>query len=764
MHYFGSLANGLSNLGNPAALAVLIGGTLLGVFVGVVPGLGGIVLLVVLLPFLYNVSPVVGLALLLASHSAIYYAGSTTAILINTPGAPESAATCFDGYAMTRKGRVGEALGISAAATTYGGWIGSLAILLAIPVMVRVVNVFHPPDYFFLTLLAVVLIGQLQASSPTKGVLSGLFGFMLSFVGAAASTGTLRFTVGQLGLYNGVNVAAAAIGLFAISQMFILFGAGDGRARRVSLRLSREVWRDVWEGVLQLPRHLWLATKSAFIGVLCGVIPGIGSTAANFLSYGIAMRSSKQPWRFGTGIPEGIIAPEGSSISKEAGALIPTVSLGVPNGPAMAVLLAAFAILGLSPGPSMLKEHLPLVFWMVVVIAVSSLLASVLGLALAPLLAQITVIPGRVLVPFVLVLASIGTYASTTEILQVGIMMMCGVAGLLMRRYGYSLPGVIVGLVLGPTAENNLILTDKLYGWSFFERPISDVIIVAIVAVLILGSRQRRRQGRFPEPQATLEGAVTASDDTGSAAIQAEKLEARTPERTPPRKPTVGEVAVDVAWLAGSAVYVYAATHYPAPSDYGPLLLGGAAVVVALFQLVGAFVPSLWRLTHGASLSTTGVALAPGGAAAVAMTDLDFGEVSSGDPSRAPVGESPRSDVQLAGEPSGAGRAAAGPVKAAPAPIGAPPGEAVAAERTEPPGRQGEALRQLQAVALAGVLLLSIWLFGYRIASPACILAYFLLVRRWGPVRAVVAAAAIFVVFYLISRLLSGVIFPSGAI
>jgi putative tricarboxylic transport membrane protein len=762
VHYFGSLASGLSNLGNLAAVGVLIGGTLLGVFVGVVPGLGGIVLLVVLLPFLYNISPVVGLALLLASHSAIYYAGSTTAILINTPGAPESAATCFDGYAMTRKGRVGEALGVSAAATTYGGWIGALAILVAIPVMVKVVNVFHPPDYFFLTLLAVVLIGQLQASSPTKGVLSGLFGFMLSFVGAAASTGTLRFTFGQLGLYNGVNVAAAAIGLFAISQMFILFGAGNRRSRRVSLRLSTAVWSDVWVGVLQVPRHLWLATKSAIIGVLCGVIPGIGSTAANFLSYGLAMRSSKQPWRFGTGIPEGIIAPEGSSISKEAGALIPTVSLGIPNGPAMAVLLAAFAILGLSPGPSMLKQHLPLVFWMVVVIAVSSLLASVLGLALAPLLAQITVIPGRVLVPFVLVLASIGTYASTTELLQVGIMMMCGIAGLLMRRYGYSLPGVIVGLVLGSTAENNLILTEKLYGWTFFERPLSDVIIAAIIAVLVLGSRQRRRQRQVPGVEVPLPALASAPGGTGPAAARTEKFEAAQPERTPRRKPTVGEVAVDVAWVVGSAVYVFASTKYPSPADYGPLLLGGAALVVAVFQLAGAFVPRLWRLTHGASLSAAGVALAPAGAPlAVADRDSsDAGVVVAEKLGSVVVGSPPTGDVeQLATGPPAAA------VTTAPALVGAPAGEADPdAEGNEPSSRQGEALRQLAGVALAGVLLLSIWLFGYRIASPACILAYFLLVRRWGPVRAVIAAAAVFVVFYLISRLLSGVIFPSGVI
>ena len=202
MHYWSSLLNGLGDLGRLSVIAVVVGGTLAGLLVGAIPGLGGIVVLVLLLPFLYNINPVIGLALLLAAHSAIYYAGSTTAILINTPGAPESAATCFDGYAMTRQGRTAEALGISAVATTFGGLFGAVLLVAAIPFLVPLITLFHPPAYFFLAILAVVIIGQLQAKSMTKGILSGLFGFLLSFIGAAPSTGTLRFTFGNLGLYS----------------------------------------------------------------------------------------------------------------------------------------------------------------------------------------------------------------------------------------------------------------------------------------------------------------------------------------------------------------------------------------------------------------------------------------------------------------------------------------------------------------------------------------------------------------------------------
>lgn len=719
MSYLHSLLSAFGNFGSFSVIVVMVLGTLLGVFVGVVPGLGGIVLLVVLLPFLYNVNPVIGLALLLASHSAIYYAGSTTAILINTPGAPESAATCFDGHAMTRRGQVGRALGISAASTTYGGLFGAVAILVAIPVMVKMVNIFHPPEYFFLTILAVVLIGQLQSGSPTKGIISGLFGFLLSFVGAAASTGTLRFTFGQLGLYNGINIAAAAIGLFAISQMFVLFASSKTVSGTDKVRLSRrEVWGSVGGGIKDLLTHKWMATKSAFIGVMCGVIPGIGSTAANFLSYGYAMRSSKHPERYGTGIPEGIIAPEASSISKEAGALIPTVALGVPNGPAMAIVLAAFSILGLQSGPAMMSNHLPLVFWMVVVLAVSSILASILGLGLAPLLAQITVIPGQVLVPFVLVLASIGAFASTTEIMQVMVMMIMGGIGLAMRRHHYSLPAVIVGLVLGATAENNLILTLKIFQWRFIERPLTDILILAIVAVIFFGARKARK---------VKEGSGKKADKV------VKEVEARPVSR--------GELILDLAWVIGSGAYVLIGMRYPAPASTGPVYLGGAVFVVGLFQLIGAFVPRLRRLTHGDGRD-------PHAISPVTQSQAEPTEE---------IGVGVNREIITPPEPVHSGSGGAALIEKV----------AEAEEEAEDTvaiddDLYGEARRQGLAILLAVILLAGIYVFGYEIACPVWTLGYFLFVRRWKIPSSVVAAAGIFLAFLAASHLISGVIFPSG--
>jgi putative tricarboxylic transport membrane protein len=764
MNYLHSLGGGLAYLGNPLNDIILVVGTVLGVFVGAIPGLGGIVLMVVLLPFLYNKDPALALALLLGSHSAIYYAGSTTAILINTPGAPESAATCIDGYAMTRRGEAPRALGISAASTAFGGLFGAAVILAAVPVMLSLVNVFHPPEYFLLAILAIVVIGQLQAGSVTKGLLSGLFGFMLSFVGAAASTGTLRFTLGNLQMYNGINTATAAIGLFAISQMFILYGTNRRAAGAASFMLSRDVWAEVRAGIREVAQYPWLTLRSAVLGVLCGVIPGIGATAANFLSYGQAMRTSRNPERFGTGTPEGIIAPEASSISKEAGALIPTVALGVPNGPAMAVILAAFSILGLAPGPSMLTTHLSLVFWMVVVLAVSSLLASAIGLGLAPVLAKVTTLPSRLLVPFVLTLATVGAFASTGLMLQVALMMAFGVVGLSMRRYNYSLPAVIVGLVLGLTAENNLDLTVQLFSWRFVERPLSDVLLAVILAVIALGYRNRsgRRASR-----------VAAARQTGEGAAGRERGESAPGER--PRRPVVrspGELVVDIVWVVGAALYVNAARHYPSPANIGPTYLGLAALIVGAVQLVGGFFPGFRRITIGGrdALAVTGTASAvPAGAAAG----------TSGDPlPPAAVGVPQAAGTVQVAVADGPDHLITGDRADFPVPHpGGPaadaddePGEAAApGPRAHPDSRGGrtrilgEAGNQALCVAMGAVLIAGIYLLGFVITVPAFVFLYLAFVYRWTWWKTILATVIMAAALLFVPHSL-GIVLPSGVL
>jgi putative tricarboxylic transport membrane protein len=486
---FHGLTSGLSDLLDPSTLLLLLLGTLIGTLVGAIPGLGGAVLLTLLLPFIYGMSIVPALALLLAAHTGIYFSGSITAILFNTPGAPESAATTFDGYAMTRKGQPARALGISATATTIGGWVGVVLLAVLIPFMDKLATLFHASEYLMLAVLAIVLIGQMRAGSVTKGLLSGALGLMASFVGFDPITGVQRFTNGWQSLYDGFNITAAALGLFALSEMFRIYstgraslsGAGDG-----AIRQSRDPLNRVVVGMRDVLHHPWLTIRSAILGTALGIVPGIGGIAANFISYGQAMKTSKHPEKFGEGAPEGIIAPESSSISKEAGALLPTVALGVPGGVGMAVLLSGFTILGIVPGPAMLKDHLNAVWAMALVIGVGSLLASLTGLGLAPFLAKLAKVPGRMLVPFVVALGFLGVFAAADEAAQVTVMVAFGVVGYLMTRFGYSLPAAMIGFILGKVVENNLYLVSQLQGWGSLTRPLTDILL-AITLLSLFG-------------------------------------------------------------------------------------------------------------------------------------------------------------------------------------------------------------------------------------------------------------------------------------
>lgn len=514
-----SLLDGLTSLGTLQGILLLFVGTLLGTVVGAIPGLGGAVLLTLLLPFIYNMPVVPALALLLAAHTGIYFSGSVTAILFNTPGAPESAATTFDGYPMTEAGKPARALGISATATTIGGWIGVALLMALIPLMNQLTTLFHPSEFLALAILAIVLIGQMRARSVTKGVISGAVGLMISFVGYDPITGVQRFTAGQVSLYNGFDITAVALGLFAFAEMFRLYAMRPAAQAKIGrVRLARaEPGTRIRDGAGDVLAHRWLTIRSSILGTVLGIVPGVGGVAANFVSYGQAARISKHPEKFGTGIPEGIIAPEASSISKEAGNLLPTVALGVPGGVGMAVLMSGFTILGMVPGPSMLQDHQNVVWSMAFVIAIASLLASLLGLAMVPGLIRLANVPSRILVPFVLALGFLGVYAASDELSQTIAVLAFGVVGWAMARYGYSVPAAMIGFLLGKVVEDNLYLVRNLQGWASLERPLTALMTAIIVISLFAPLLRRARLPRLPGSGRPLTAAGPSGETSGAA-------------------------------------------------------------------------------------------------------------------------------------------------------------------------------------------------------------------------------------------------------
>lgn len=585
MSYGHAMALGFGALLSPTSLLLMLLGMLLGVFVGVIPGLGGAVLLTMLLPFLFTLTPVQGLSLMVAAHAAIYFSGSITAILLNTPGAPESAPTTIDGYPMAQQGKGARALGISAAATTLGGWIGFAALIAVIPIMSILITILKPQEYLLLAILAVILVGQLRAGSLTKGVLSGCFGFLMQFVGYDPITGVQRFSFGLLSLYNGFNIVVVALGLFAMGEMFRLFGEKGTMAKGINLTMSGKPGSRVMDGVRDVFSHGWLVLRSALIGVFVGIIPGIGGIAGNFIAYGQAVQTSRHPELFGTGIPEGIIAPEASSLSKEVGSYIPTLALGIPSTVGTAVMLGAMQILGLHPGPSMLTTHLPTVFTISWILAITSLFASVIGLLLAPWLSRVNRLEGAMIVPFVFVLGMIGAYASTTDMLQVTAIVAFGVVGLVMKRLNYSLPGAIIGFILGGVVQSNLYLTVNLGGIGALARqPIGLLLCATIAAVLILPSWKRIKR-RLQEKQT----------------VSGEALPTRKSQLMKYLNETTSsylDLSFDILWVIFTLWYVSTATTYPATAALGPLAVGAVALVFSVIQLLTHLCPTVWQLAH----------------------------------------------------------------------------------------------------------------------------------------------------------------------
>ena len=603
----GALTSGLALLASPSVIGLMFVGALLGAFVGLIPGLGGAVLLTLLLPFLFHLPIAEGVALIVSAHAGIYFSGSATAILINSPGAPECAATTLDGYPMSQKNRAAEALGISAMATALGGVCGVIGLVALIPAMGAIITVLKPASYMLLAAFAIILIGKLQSASVTKGILSGLWGMMIAFIGYDPSTGLQRFGYGQLSLYNGVSIVAVALGLFAFGRMFYLFGTNRAIAEVGPAVIGERIGGEVFRGVAEVLRRPVQVVRASVIGFIAGLIPGVGGVAANFVSYAQARATSKRKAEFGTGVPEGVIAPEASNLAKEAASYVPLIALGIPGTVGSAVILSAFTILGLAPGPSMVSTHEPVIYLIAAVLLITGFLASGLGISVARHLALITTVRGALMAPFVIVLGIVGTWAATTNFIQLDILIGIGVVGLVMMRLGYSLPAAIIGFLLGSVFEHNLTLTEQVSGWSFLKQPLPDFLL-ALVVLSIFSTplfrmvKKMLRVKRQPVPVPVLVPAGSLPEMPESELVSAERVKGPIF-----KKPgSYFELAVDSVWVIGSAIYWFTAVGYPSVASTVPLIVSTTAFVIGLTQLASNFVVKLQRLTHGKKKSEEG--------------------------------------------------------------------------------------------------------------------------------------------------------------
>lgn len=485
------------------AIGYMFVGIIIGLIVGILPGVGGTFSLAILIPFTFTMDPASAFAMLLGAHSVSSTGGAITTILLNTPGDPPNAATLFDGYPMTKKGEAGRALGAAMSSSALGGILGAIFLIMLIPVMRPLVLLFAPPEFFMMAMVGIAIIVIVSGKSLLKGLIGGGFGLMLGLVGLDVSTSMERFTFGTLFLWDGVHLVPVVLGLFAVAEMMeVAVEGGSITEKIVDSNLGGAM-----RGIRDTLTHFWLVFKCSIIGMTCAFVPGIGGDTACFLAYGYAKSSEKRGKLFGTGVVEGVIAPQAAINSKEGGSLVPTIAFGIPGSAGMAILLGAFYIQGLKTGPEMLTTNLWLVFSMAWTVAVAHVIGAIICLSFTNKLAKVALLPGDYLFPVVLILAGIGSYCTRNELGDLVIALIFGFVGYGMKKYNWSRPVVIIGLVLSKIAEKNLLLSLRLYKESFLLRPGVLVMMALLVTCLFIAMRNRKRE-REEEREKEAGGAV----------------------------------------------------------------------------------------------------------------------------------------------------------------------------------------------------------------------------------------------------------------
>lgn len=456
----------------------------IGMFFGAVPGLGGKLGVVLLIPFVFGMEPIAGAVFLLSMHAVVHTGGSIPSILFGVPGTGPDAATIVDGYPMAQKGEAGRALGAMLGASGVGGVIGAIFLAACLPILRPLILAFSPAEFFLLAIFGITFIAMLSGRSLIKGIALGFLGLLVSLVGLDPHTGSQRYTFDQLWLWDGVNVIAAVLAIFAIPEMISL-GIKGGAIASVSGKVAGYNLRQVLQGIGDVFRHPWLTVRTSIIGAVIGAIPGLGGDAASWICYGHAVQTSKNPENFGKGDVRGVIAPETANNSKEGGSLLPTLFFGVPGSSGMAILLGAFVMLGIQPGPQIALTGMDMVWSLIWALALANFLSVFVFLAMAPAFALLVFVRGALLIPFVLVLAYLGTYLADASWENMVLLFFMGVLGYYLKKYRWPRPPFVIGLVLGSVAEDSIHKALAIWGPTFFLRPLSLVLIALIILTIV---------------------------------------------------------------------------------------------------------------------------------------------------------------------------------------------------------------------------------------------------------------------------------------
>lgn len=482
MELFDYLGIGFSVALQPMNLFYCFVGVFIGTLVGVLPGIGPVGAMSLLLPITFNSTPEGAIIMLAGIYYGAMYGGSTTSILVNIPGEAASVVTCLDGYAMARQGRAGPALGISAFGSFIAGTLSVVGLMLLAPPLAKFALKFGPPEYFTLMVMGVTVLTYLAHGSMSKALIMAAFGIVLGLIGLDSISASQRFTFNRLELLDGIGLVPIVMGLFGISEVLLNIEQG----------IQREVVKTSLKGLMPTAKDWKDSTgpiaRGSLLGFFLGILPGGGAVISSFISYAVEKRISKEPELFGKGAIAGVAGPEAANNAATGGAFIPLMTLGIPSNVVIAMLLGAFMIHGVTPGPLLMKQN-PQIFWGVIVsMYVGNAMLLVLNLPLIGIWVKILKIPYKILFPLILLFCLIGVYSVSNSVFDIYIMLIFGILGYLMKKFEYEGAPLVLAFVLGPMMENNLrkslIMSQGDFS-IFFTRPLAAVSLIISIALLL---------------------------------------------------------------------------------------------------------------------------------------------------------------------------------------------------------------------------------------------------------------------------------------
>ncbi|MFA6504917.1 MAG: tripartite tricarboxylate transporter permease [Treponemataceae bacterium] len=490
----GNLLQGFVLVFQPLTFGLMVFGVVLGIIIGAIPGLTGSMGIILLLPLVYRLPPDTALVMLCGLFCGAMYGGSISAILLRTPGTPSASATVLDGYPLCQQGKAGKAIGISTVASFIGGMVSSICLILIAPQLAKVALKFQAADYFSLSVFGLTIMASSSGKSLVKGLIAGWFGLLVSTVGIDGIVGVNRFTFGNTYLMGGFALLPVLIGVFAVSEVL----SESQEIKKAGQIVVQEI-KGIIPTFADMKAITMAVTVGSIIGVFIGIVPGTGGAIACFLAYNVVQRWSKNGDKFGTGMIEGVAAPESANNATTGGALIPMLTLGVPGDVVTSVMLGALILIGVKPGPLLFVEHANVVYAIFSGMLVIQFLMLGFGLLCAKFSPQILRIPNKILMPVIMVLCVIGAYSLGNQLYDVLVALIFGVIGFFMKKYGYPGAPLVLGVILGPMAEDNLnrALLVSRNDWSvLLTRPISASFMVLSVLSIILALRTAHKDSK----------------------------------------------------------------------------------------------------------------------------------------------------------------------------------------------------------------------------------------------------------------------------